>query len=166
MVKVVKGHRPELPPVCRARPRACRALLRLMERCWHGDPRERPTFQGECPGAPWDLPLMAVLGSWEGGSRQEAGDQTQVRGQAGHWLGALQHLGLGRGVGHWERSWPSTPAPARGWFAAQRGRRSVLHVQVWRRVLGDRRDPSPGAFFAFVLGSWAPGMGVLFAVGK
>ncbi|XP_059248371.1 receptor-interacting serine/threonine-protein kinase 4 [Mustela nigripes] len=45
MVKVVKGHRPELPPVCRARPQACRALLRLMERCWHGDPRERPTFQ-------------------------------------------------------------------------------------------------------------------------
>lgn len=49
MVKVVKGHRPELPPVCRARPRACRALLHLMQRCWHGDPRERPTFQGECP---------------------------------------------------------------------------------------------------------------------
>uniref|UniRef100_A0A8C0Z620 Protein kinase domain-containing protein n=1 Tax=Canis lupus familiaris TaxID=9615 RepID=A0A8C0Z620_CANLF len=45
MVKVVKGHRPELPPVCRARPRACGALLRLMQRCWHGDPRERPTFQ-------------------------------------------------------------------------------------------------------------------------
>ncbi|XP_045669457.1 receptor-interacting serine/threonine-protein kinase 4 [Ursus americanus] len=45
MVKVVKGHRPELPPVCRARPRACGALLHLMQRCWHGDPRERPTFQ-------------------------------------------------------------------------------------------------------------------------
>ncbi|XP_037380813.1 receptor-interacting serine/threonine-protein kinase 4 [Talpa occidentalis] len=45
MVKVVKGHRPELPPVCRARPRACALLLRLMQRCWHGDPRERPTFQ-------------------------------------------------------------------------------------------------------------------------
>ncbi|XP_005885794.2 PREDICTED: receptor-interacting serine/threonine-protein kinase 4 [Myotis brandtii] len=45
MVKVVKGHRPELPPVCRARPRACSHLLRLMQRCWHGDPRERPTFQ-------------------------------------------------------------------------------------------------------------------------
>ncbi|KAM7133499.1 receptor-interacting serine/threonine-protein kinase 4 [Molossus nigricans] len=45
MVKVVKGHRPELPPVCRARPRACSNLLRLMQRCWHGDPRERPTFQ-------------------------------------------------------------------------------------------------------------------------
>ncbi|XP_016076448.1 PREDICTED: receptor-interacting serine/threonine-protein kinase 4 [Miniopterus natalensis] len=45
MVKVVKGHRPELPPICRARPRACSNLLRLMQRCWHGNPRERPTFQ-------------------------------------------------------------------------------------------------------------------------
>ncbi|KAG8518587.1 Receptor-interacting serine/threonine-protein kinase 4 [Galemys pyrenaicus] len=45
MVKVVKGHRPELPPLCRARPRACALLLRLMQRCWHGDPRERPSFQ-------------------------------------------------------------------------------------------------------------------------
>ncbi|XP_058588056.1 receptor-interacting serine/threonine-protein kinase 4 [Neofelis nebulosa] len=45
MVKVVKGHRPELPPVCRARPRACGNLVRLMQRCWHGEPRERPTFQ-------------------------------------------------------------------------------------------------------------------------
>ncbi|XP_011371178.1 receptor-interacting serine/threonine-protein kinase 4 [Pteropus vampyrus] len=45
MVKVVKGHRPELPPVCRARPRACSHLLRLMQRCWHGDPRGRPSFQ-------------------------------------------------------------------------------------------------------------------------
>ncbi|XP_055975614.1 receptor-interacting serine/threonine-protein kinase 4 [Sorex fumeus] len=44
MVKVVKGHRPELPPVCRARPRACGSLLRLMQRCWHGDPQERPSF--------------------------------------------------------------------------------------------------------------------------
>ncbi|EHH16955.1 hypothetical protein EGK_13221, partial [Macaca mulatta] len=46
MVKVVKGHRPELPPVCRARPRACSHLIRLMQRCWQGDPRVRPTFQG------------------------------------------------------------------------------------------------------------------------
>ncbi|ELR58326.1 Receptor-interacting serine/threonine-protein kinase 4, partial [Bos mutus] len=46
MVRVVKGHRPELPPVCKPRPRACRSLLRLMQRCWHGDPRERPSFQG------------------------------------------------------------------------------------------------------------------------
>ncbi|XP_025768870.1 receptor-interacting serine/threonine-protein kinase 4 [Puma concolor] len=45
MVKVVKGHRPELPPVCRARPRACGNLVRLMQRCWHGEPRERPSFQ-------------------------------------------------------------------------------------------------------------------------
>ncbi|XP_029069499.1 receptor-interacting serine/threonine-protein kinase 4 isoform X2 [Monodon monoceros] len=45
MVKVVKGHRPELPPVCRPRPRTCESLLRLMQRCWHGDPRERPSFQ-------------------------------------------------------------------------------------------------------------------------
>uniref|UniRef100_A0A2I3H0L7 Receptor-interacting serine/threonine-protein kinase 4 n=1 Tax=Nomascus leucogenys TaxID=61853 RepID=A0A2I3H0L7_NOMLE len=45
MVKVVKGHRPELPPVCRARPRACSHLIRLMQRCWQGDPRARPTFQ-------------------------------------------------------------------------------------------------------------------------
>ncbi|XP_004631848.1 receptor-interacting serine/threonine-protein kinase 4 isoform X1 [Octodon degus] len=45
MVKVVKGHRPELPPVCRPRPRACANLLRLMQRCWHEDPRERPSFQ-------------------------------------------------------------------------------------------------------------------------
>ncbi|XP_007452937.1 PREDICTED: receptor-interacting serine/threonine-protein kinase 4 [Lipotes vexillifer] len=45
MVKVVKGHRPELPPVCRPRPRACESLLCLMQRCWHGDPRERPSFQ-------------------------------------------------------------------------------------------------------------------------
>ncbi|KAM5281811.1 receptor-interacting serine/threonine-protein kinase 4 [Ctenodactylus gundi] len=45
MVKVVKGHRPELPPVCRARPRACASLLRLMQRCWHEDPRQRPAFQ-------------------------------------------------------------------------------------------------------------------------
>nr|XP_051685742.1 receptor-interacting serine/threonine-protein kinase 4 [Oryctolagus cuniculus] len=45
MVKVVKGHRPALPPVCRPRPRACRSLIRLMQRCWHEDPRARPTFQ-------------------------------------------------------------------------------------------------------------------------
>nr|XP_020140347.1 receptor-interacting serine/threonine-protein kinase 4 [Microcebus murinus] len=45
MVKVVKGHRPELPPVCRARPRACGNLIRLMQRCWREEPRERPTFQ-------------------------------------------------------------------------------------------------------------------------
>ncbi|KFO28122.1 Receptor-interacting serine/threonine-protein kinase 4 [Fukomys damarensis] len=45
MVKVVKGHRPELPPVCRPRPHACASLLRLMQRCWHEDPRERPSFQ-------------------------------------------------------------------------------------------------------------------------
>ncbi|XP_014446346.1 receptor-interacting serine/threonine-protein kinase 4 [Tupaia chinensis] len=45
MVKVVKGHRPELPPICRPRPRACSNLIRLMQRCWHEDPRERPTFQ-------------------------------------------------------------------------------------------------------------------------
>lgn len=56
MVKVVKGHRPELPPVCRPRPRACGSLLRLMQRCWHGDPRERPSFQGEhLPWAPGAL---------------------------------------------------------------------------------------------------------------
>lgn len=47
MVKVVKGHRPELPPLSRARPRACGRLLQLMQRCWHGDPQERPSFQGE-----------------------------------------------------------------------------------------------------------------------
>ncbi|XP_004384931.1 receptor-interacting serine/threonine-protein kinase 4 [Trichechus manatus latirostris] len=45
MVKVVKGHRPELPPVCRARPRACSNLIRLMQRCWQDDPHARPTFQ-------------------------------------------------------------------------------------------------------------------------
>uniref|UniRef100_A0A8C9AHB8 Receptor-interacting serine/threonine-protein kinase 4 n=1 Tax=Prolemur simus TaxID=1328070 RepID=A0A8C9AHB8_PROSS len=45
MVKVVKGHRPELPPVCRARPRACSNLIHLMQRCWREEPRERPTFQ-------------------------------------------------------------------------------------------------------------------------
>ncbi|KAM9253189.1 receptor-interacting serine/threonine-protein kinase 4 [Dugong dugon] len=45
MVKVVKGHRPELPPVCRARPRACSNLIRLMQRCWQDDPHTRPTFQ-------------------------------------------------------------------------------------------------------------------------
>lgn len=48
MVKVVKGHRPELPPVCRPRPRACASLIGLMQRCWHADPQVRPTFQGEC----------------------------------------------------------------------------------------------------------------------
>ncbi|XP_058920901.1 receptor-interacting serine/threonine-protein kinase 4 [Kogia breviceps] len=45
MVKVVKGHRPELPPVCRPRPRACGSLLSLMQRCWRGDPQGRPSFQ-------------------------------------------------------------------------------------------------------------------------
>ncbi|XP_012495587.1 PREDICTED: receptor-interacting serine/threonine-protein kinase 4 [Propithecus coquereli] len=45
MVKVVKGHRPEPPPVCRARPRACSSLIRLMQRCWREEPRERPPFQ-------------------------------------------------------------------------------------------------------------------------
>ncbi|KAM4888590.1 receptor-interacting serine/threonine-protein kinase 4 [Thomomys bottae] len=45
MVKVVKGLRPELPPVCRPRPRACSNLIHLMQRCWREDPRERPTFQ-------------------------------------------------------------------------------------------------------------------------
>ncbi|XP_069886846.1 receptor-interacting serine/threonine-protein kinase 4 isoform X2 [Dipodomys merriami] len=45
MVKVVKGLRPELPPICRPRPRACSNLIHLMQRCWHEDPHERPTFQ-------------------------------------------------------------------------------------------------------------------------
>ncbi|XP_059133174.1 receptor-interacting serine/threonine-protein kinase 4 [Peromyscus eremicus] len=45
MVKVVKGHRPELPPICRPRPRACANLIGLMQRCWHADPQMRPTFQ-------------------------------------------------------------------------------------------------------------------------
>uniref|UniRef100_G3RHD0 Receptor interacting serine/threonine kinase 4 n=1 Tax=Gorilla gorilla gorilla TaxID=9595 RepID=G3RHD0_GORGO len=68
MVKVVKGHRPELPPVCRARPRACSHLIRLMQRCWQGDPRVRPTFQGN--GMNGELirqvlaALLPVTGRW------------------------------------------------------------------------------------------------------
>ncbi|XP_001511321.1 receptor-interacting serine/threonine-protein kinase 4 [Ornithorhynchus anatinus] len=45
MVKVVKGHRPELPPVSKSRPRSCNNLIRLMQKCWRDNPRERPTFQ-------------------------------------------------------------------------------------------------------------------------
>ncbi|XP_063161401.1 receptor-interacting serine/threonine-protein kinase 4 [Candoia aspera] len=45
MVKVVNGHRPELPPVSKSRPRACNNLIKLMQKCWQDDPRKRPTFK-------------------------------------------------------------------------------------------------------------------------
>lgn len=74
MVKVVKGHRPELPPVCRARPRACSHLIHLMQRCWQGDPRVRPTFQGE---------FSRVSPAWSVGVTGDSGDgQDRVRDQA------------------------------------------------------------------------------------
>ncbi|XP_078512938.1 receptor-interacting serine/threonine-protein kinase 4 [Lissotriton helveticus] len=45
MTKVVAGLRPEIPPVSKSRPEACSRLIRLMESCWQGEPRNRPTFQ-------------------------------------------------------------------------------------------------------------------------
>ncbi|CAI5772527.1 receptor-interacting serine serine/threonine-protein kinase 4 [Podarcis lilfordi] len=45
MVKVVNGHRPELPAVSRSRPHACNSLIKLMQKCWQDDPSKRPTFQ-------------------------------------------------------------------------------------------------------------------------
>ncbi|CAM2096882.1 receptor-interacting serine/threonine-protein kinase 4 [Caretta caretta] len=45
MVKVVKGHRPELPAISKSRPRSCNNLIKLMQKCWQDDPSERPTFQ-------------------------------------------------------------------------------------------------------------------------
>ncbi|XP_062982670.1 receptor-interacting serine/threonine-protein kinase 4 [Elgaria multicarinata webbii] len=45
MVKVVNGHRPELPAVSKSRPRACNNLIKLMQKCWQDDPSKRPTFQ-------------------------------------------------------------------------------------------------------------------------
>ncbi|XP_074156585.1 receptor-interacting serine/threonine-protein kinase 4 [Sminthopsis crassicaudata] len=45
MVKVVKGHRLELPPISKSRPRACNNLIRLMQKCWQDDPQSRPSFQ-------------------------------------------------------------------------------------------------------------------------
>ncbi|KAM9170532.1 receptor-interacting serine/threonine-protein kinase 4 [Pangshura tecta] len=45
MVKVVKGHRPELPAISKSRPRSCNNLIKLMQKCWQDDPSKRPTFQ-------------------------------------------------------------------------------------------------------------------------
>ncbi|XP_066477395.1 receptor-interacting serine/threonine-protein kinase 4 [Tiliqua scincoides] len=45
MVKVVNGHRPELPAVSKSRPHACNNLIKLMQKCWQDDPSKRPTFQ-------------------------------------------------------------------------------------------------------------------------
>ncbi|XP_044298238.1 receptor-interacting serine/threonine-protein kinase 4 [Varanus komodoensis] len=45
MVKVVNGHRPELPAISKSRPRACNNLIKLMQKCWQDDPSKRPTFQ-------------------------------------------------------------------------------------------------------------------------
>lgn len=47
MVKVVKGHRPELPAVSKSRPHSCNNLIKLMQKCWQDDPGERPTFKGK-----------------------------------------------------------------------------------------------------------------------
>ncbi|KAH0624814.1 hypothetical protein JD844_032644 [Phrynosoma platyrhinos] len=45
MVKVVNGHRPELPAISKSRPLACNNLIKLMQKCWQDDPSKRPTFQ-------------------------------------------------------------------------------------------------------------------------
>ncbi|KAJ7320591.1 hypothetical protein JRQ81_020102 [Phrynocephalus forsythii] len=45
MMKVVSGHRPQIPPVSKSRPRACSNLIQLMQKCWQDDPSKRPTFQ-------------------------------------------------------------------------------------------------------------------------
>ncbi|XP_060090209.1 receptor-interacting serine/threonine-protein kinase 4 [Heteronotia binoei] len=45
MVKVVNGHRPELPALPKSRPHACNNLIKLMQKCWQDDPSKRPTFQ-------------------------------------------------------------------------------------------------------------------------
>uniref|UniRef100_A0A8C0IVG0 Receptor-interacting serine/threonine-protein kinase 4 n=1 Tax=Chelonoidis abingdonii TaxID=106734 RepID=A0A8C0IVG0_CHEAB len=45
MVKVIKGHRPELPAISKSRPRSCNNLIKLMQKCWQDDPSKRPTFQ-------------------------------------------------------------------------------------------------------------------------
>nr|XP_020670418.1 receptor-interacting serine/threonine-protein kinase 4 [Pogona vitticeps] len=45
MMKVVNGHRPQIPPISKSRPRACNNLIKLMQKCWQDDPSKRPTFQ-------------------------------------------------------------------------------------------------------------------------
>lgn len=100
MVKVVKGHRPELPPVCRARPRACSHLLRLMQRCWHGDPRERPSFQGETgAGARGVLPDVAARSACSVPSEGTRSGWGQ--GQRRSW----RRFGLALAPAHGPRSW-------------------------------------------------------------
>lgn len=122
MVKVVKGHRPELPPVCRARPRACGNLVRLMQRCWHGEPRERPTFQGESGGPPGLAARLLCRGTGAGVDEQaRVGEAVQtgapgraLPGRVGHSPVVSQHAGSGWG-GHCR---PAAPAAAR-WSRAR-----------------------------------------------
>ena len=107
MVKVVKGHRPELPPVCRARPRACGNLVRLMQRCWHGEPRERPSFQGESGGPPGLVARSLCRGTGAGVDEQaRVGEAMQTGapgrappGRVGRSPVVPQHAGSGWG-GH------------------------------------------------------------------
>uniref|UniRef100_A0A8B9FNB7 Receptor-interacting serine/threonine-protein kinase 4 n=1 Tax=Amazona collaria TaxID=241587 RepID=A0A8B9FNB7_9PSIT len=60
MVKVVKGHRPELPAVSKSRPHSCNNLIKLMQKCWQDDPGERPTFKGKI-----SLPLTQITSETE-----------------------------------------------------------------------------------------------------
>lgn len=153
MVKVVKGHRPELPPVCRARPRACSHLLRLMQRCWHGDPRERPSFQGETgAGARCSAPRRGCSVPSEGtrsglgtGPAEEAGGDSAWPWHLPMALGA----GAGRATGTGRSALAAHPLlpPGLG-----------LHVAV--PLLGTMWLPARG-FLAFFLGSCPHGTGVL-----
>ncbi|KAM7322370.1 hypothetical protein ACRRTK_019211 [Alexandromys fortis] len=74
MVKVVKGHRPELPPVCRPRPRACANLIGLMQRCWHADPQARPESsrlkRASAPPFDNDCSLSELLSQLDSGISQ------------------------------------------------------------------------------------------------
>ncbi|XP_005992827.1 receptor-interacting serine/threonine-protein kinase 4 [Latimeria chalumnae] len=45
MLRVVSGHRPQLTTIPKSRPAACNGLVKLMQKCWHDSPSERPTFQ-------------------------------------------------------------------------------------------------------------------------
>lgn len=133
MVKVVKGHRPELPPVCRARPRACGNLVRLMQRCWHGEPRERPTFQGESGGPPGLVARSLCRGTGAGVDEQApVGEAVQI-GAAGRALPGRvgrspvvpQHAGSGWG-GHCRSA---APAAARWSRARCYGFGPGVHLQ-------------------------------------
>uniref|UniRef100_A0A8C0IVG1 Receptor-interacting serine/threonine-protein kinase 4 n=1 Tax=Chelonoidis abingdonii TaxID=106734 RepID=A0A8C0IVG1_CHEAB len=62
MVKVIKGHRPELPAISKSRPRSCNNLIKLMQKCWQDDPSKRPTFQEVRRVLNWVIPVAIAWG--------------------------------------------------------------------------------------------------------